>query len=77
MSLKQGLSLGVGAIVGGGIGFWIQKRYLDWRRAENERTIEEEASRRAEKILQERRLADEFPEGQTSELLTSTDGKPR
>ena len=76
MSLKQGLSLGVGAIVGGGIGFWIQQRYLDWRRAENERIIEEEASRRAEKILQERRRANEYTEGQTPELLTATDRKP-
>ena len=54
MSLKQGFVLGMGALVGGGLGFYIQDRFMaGYRKTQGER-VEEEARKRFEELRQGR-----------------------
>ena len=46
MSLKKGFVLGIGALVGGGVGFYVQELYMRQYREKQDRFIDEEAERR-------------------------------
>ena len=50
MSLKQGFVLGIGALGGGALGFYIQDRFMRGYRAEQDERIELEARRRFEAL---------------------------
>ena len=50
MSLKQGFVLGMGALAGGALGFYIQDRFMAGYREEQGERIEKEARRRFEAL---------------------------
>ena len=51
MSLKRGFIVGVGALLGGGGGFWLQNKFINKHRHEIDNYIEEESSRRFRSYL--------------------------
>ena len=61
MSLKRGFIVGVGALLGGGGGFWLQNKFINQHRHEIDNYIEEESSDEEELVSVEE-LEDEVVE---------------
>ena len=57
MSTGRGIAVGIGALAGGGIGFWLQNKYIDKSKAENEEYIEREARQRVQEAAVPRPVA--------------------
>ena len=55
MSLKKGIAIGIGALLGGGGGFWLQEEYMARHRKSTNDHIEEEAERIFQRYVEKKR----------------------